>query len=82
MRFVIALGGNAMTAPDGTARPDDQRAAIEPAMAPVAAIVAAGHQVVLDVEARAGSPSRATASRSSRRSSTSTTRSLAGLAPS
>ncbi|HEY3631832.1 MAG TPA: carbamate kinase [Jatrophihabitantaceae bacterium] len=47
MRVVIALGGNAMTAPDGSARPDDQRAAIERAMAPVAAVVAAGHEVLL-----------------------------------
>ncbi len=44
---MIALGGNAMTAPDGSARPDDQRQAIERAMDPVADIVAAGHQVVL-----------------------------------
>ncbi|HEY7046566.1 MAG TPA: carbamate kinase [Jatrophihabitantaceae bacterium] len=47
MRLVIALGGNAMTAADGSARPDDQRVAIEQAMVPVAAIVAAGHEVVL-----------------------------------
>ena len=47
MRVVIALGGNAMTAADGRARPEDQRAAIERAAEPVAAIVAAGHQVVL-----------------------------------
>jgi carbamate kinase len=47
VRVVIALGGNAMTAPDGSARPDDQRVAVERAMRHVAAIVAAGHQVVL-----------------------------------
>ncbi len=47
MRVVIALGGNAMTAPDGSARADDQRVAVEGAMRHVAAIVAAGHQVVL-----------------------------------
>lgn len=47
MRVVIALGGNAMTAADGSARPDEQRVAIERAMAPVADIVAAGHEVVL-----------------------------------
>jgi carbamate kinase len=47
VRIVIALGGNAMTAADGRARPDDQRAAIERAARPVAAIVAAGHEVVL-----------------------------------
>src|SRR2546429_7683601 len=47
MRVVIALGGNAMTAPDGSARPDDQRSAIERAMAPVATVVTAGHEVLL-----------------------------------
>ncbi len=36
-----------MTSPDGSARPDDQRTAIAAAMAEVAAIVAAGTQVVL-----------------------------------
>jgi carbamate kinase len=47
VRVVIALGGNAMTAPDGSARPGDQRTAVERAMVHVAAIVAAGHEVVL-----------------------------------
>src|SRR6266496_2628314 len=47
MRAVIALGGNAMTARDGSARPEDQRLAVEGAMLHVAAIVASGHQVVL-----------------------------------
>ncbi|HEY2044766.1 MAG TPA: carbamate kinase [Jatrophihabitans sp.] len=47
MRVVIALGGNAMTAADGAARPEDQRAAIERAAEPIAELVAAGHQVVL-----------------------------------
>jgi carbamate kinase len=47
MRVVIALGGNAMTAMDGSARPEDQRAAIEAAAEPIADIVAAGHAVVL-----------------------------------
>jgi carbamate kinase len=47
VRAVIALGGNAMTARDGSAGPDDQRMAVERAMQHVAAIVAAGHQVVL-----------------------------------
>ncbi len=47
MRAVIALGGNAMTARDGSARPDDQRLAVELAMRHVATIVASGHQVVL-----------------------------------
>jgi carbamate kinase len=44
---LIALGGNAMTAPDGSARPDDQRAAIELAAESVADIIAAGTKVVL-----------------------------------
>jgi carbamate kinase len=47
MRIVIALGGNAMTAPDGRARPEDQRAAVEQAAGPIADLVAAGHQVML-----------------------------------
>ncbi|HEY3088690.1 MAG TPA: carbamate kinase [Jatrophihabitantaceae bacterium] len=47
MRVVIALGGNALTAPDGSARPDDQRLAVERTMPHVAAMVAAGHQIVL-----------------------------------
>ncbi len=45
--MLIALGGNAMTSPDGNARPEDQRAAITVAMAEVADLVAAGAQVVL-----------------------------------
>ncbi|MGI8667837.1 MAG: carbamate kinase [Jatrophihabitans sp.] len=47
MRVVIALGGNAMTAPDGSARPADQRAAIEQAAEPIAQLVSVGHQVVI-----------------------------------
>lgn len=47
MRVVIALGGNAMTAPDGTARPDDQQRAVTAAMETVADLVAAGTEVVL-----------------------------------
>lgn len=47
MRLVIALGGNAMTAPDGRARPEDQRAAVERAAAPLAALAVAGHQLVI-----------------------------------
>lgn len=47
MRLVIALGGNAMTAPDGSARPADQRAAVVTAMRGVADLVAAGHEIVL-----------------------------------
>jgi len=44
---LIALGGNAMTSPDGRAGPEDQRAAISLAMEEVAGIVASGVQVVL-----------------------------------
>ncbi|MFL6164262.1 MAG: carbamate kinase [Jatrophihabitantaceae bacterium] len=47
MRVVIALGGNAMTAPDGSARPADQEAAINAAAEPIAELVSAGHQVLL-----------------------------------
>ncbi len=47
MRVLVALGGNAMTAPDGSARPDDQRTAITEAMQAVADLVAAGYELVL-----------------------------------
>lgn len=47
MRIVLALGGNAMTDPDGRSTPDDQRAAIEVAAGHVGALVAEGHEVVL-----------------------------------
>ncbi|GAA2055585.1 carbamate kinase [Catenulispora yoronensis] len=47
MRTLIALGGNAMTAPDGRARPEDQIAAVGQAMAGVADLVAVGVEVVL-----------------------------------
>lgn len=47
MQLVVALGGNAMTAPDGAARPEDQRAAVAVAMREVADLVTDGHQVVL-----------------------------------
>lgn len=47
MRIVVALGGNAMTASDGSSAPDDQRAAIEEASGHIAALVAAGHDVVV-----------------------------------
>jgi len=45
--MLIALGGNAMTSPDGRAGPEDQKAAIAVAMEEVADIVASGAQVVL-----------------------------------
>jgi carbamate kinase len=47
VRVLIALGGNAMTARDGSARPQDQRAAIIAAMESVADIVGSGAEVVL-----------------------------------
>ena len=46
-RVLIALGGNAMTGPDGSATPDAQRRAVEAAVKPVAALVADGTEVVL-----------------------------------
>ena len=46
-RVVIALGGNAMTGPDGSATPRAQRDAIAAACRHVAAVVATGVQVVL-----------------------------------
>ncbi|MGA4507839.1 carbamate kinase [Propionibacteriaceae bacterium G1746] len=47
MRVLLALGGNAMTAPDGSASPHDQRRAIEQAMESVADLIGAGHEVVI-----------------------------------
>lgn len=47
MRVLVALGGNAMTGPTGSARPEDQIAAAEVAMASVADLVLEGIDVVL-----------------------------------
>src|SRR4051794_34574065 len=47
VRVLIALGGNAMTGPDGSAGPEDQDRAIGVAMEHVADLVAAGVDVVL-----------------------------------
>ncbi len=47
MRILLALGGNAMTSPDGRARTEDQIAAARVAMESVAELVAAGDEVVL-----------------------------------
>ena len=47
MRILIALGGNAMTSPEGHARPEDQRKAISVAMEKVAKVVSQGHEVLL-----------------------------------
>jgi carbamate kinase len=46
-RVVIALGGNAMTGPDGSATPGAQRDAIAVAAGHIAEVVATGVQVVL-----------------------------------
>jgi len=47
VRIVVALGGNAMTAADGSARPQDQQQAVERTMPHIAALVEAGHEVVI-----------------------------------
>src|SRR5947207_4941774 len=47
MRVLVAVGGNAMTAPDGSARAEDQIAAVRRAAEPIADLVAAGHEVLL-----------------------------------
>lgn len=47
MRVLIALGGNAMTGPDGSATPAAQLAAVDLAMKRVADLIAQGVEVVL-----------------------------------
>ena len=47
MRVLLALGGNAMTNADGRARPEDQIAAAEVAMAAVAGLLEHDHEVVI-----------------------------------
>ncbi|MGA9345468.1 MAG: carbamate kinase [Nocardioidaceae bacterium] len=47
MRVLVALGGNAMTGSDGSARVEDQIAAAETAMEAVADLVASGVEVVI-----------------------------------
>ncbi len=47
MRVLLALGGNAMTGPDGNARPEAQIAAARVAMDSVAELVASGIDVVV-----------------------------------
>jgi carbamate kinase len=46
-RVLIALGGNAMTGPDGAATPDAQRHAVEAAVEPIADLAAGGARIVL-----------------------------------
>jgi carbamate kinase len=47
VRVLIALGGNAMTAPGGRATPEDQIAAIGLAARRIASVVADGHEVAI-----------------------------------
>ncbi|MFL6169774.1 MAG: carbamate kinase [Ornithinibacter sp.] len=47
MRVLLALGGNAMTAPDGSATPAAQIEAVGVAMRAAARLVAAGHELVI-----------------------------------
>ncbi|NHI20344.1 carbamate kinase [Phycicoccus endophyticus] len=47
MRVLLALGGNAMTGPDGSATPAAQIAAVTAAAREAARLVAAGHDLVL-----------------------------------
>ena len=47
MRVLVALGGNAMTGPDGSATPQAQLDAIAVASHHLAELVAAGHEVVI-----------------------------------
>jgi carbamate kinase len=47
MRVLLALGGNAMTNAEGRARPEDQIAAAEVAMAAVASLLETGAEVVV-----------------------------------
>jgi carbamate kinase len=47
MRVLVALGGNAMTGPDGSAAPQEQVAAIERAAQPLADLVTGGVDLVL-----------------------------------
>lgn len=46
-RILLALGGNAITGPNESVRPDHQIAAVEAAAAQIAQLVAAGHEVLL-----------------------------------
>ena len=47
VRVLLALGGNPMTAADGSSTPQSQQAAIAGAMESVAGLIAAGHEVVI-----------------------------------
>lgn len=47
MRVLVALGGNAMTGPDGSADPASQHRAIATAMTQIARLLGEGHEVIL-----------------------------------
>lgn len=47
MRVLVALGGNAMTSPDGSAAPGDQIAAVTEASRHIVTLLKAGHEVLL-----------------------------------
>jgi len=47
MRLVVALGGNALTAADGGARPQDQLAAVAAAAPALAGLAADGHELLI-----------------------------------
>jgi carbamate kinase len=47
VRVLIALGGNALTAPDGAAGPAEQQAALAVAAEHIAAVIASGDEVLL-----------------------------------
>ncbi len=47
MRILVALGGNAITGPNDSIRPEDQVAAVESAARQIARLVQQGHQVIL-----------------------------------
>jgi len=47
VRVLLALGGNAMSAADGSATPVAQQTAIAAAMESVAGLIAAGHEVII-----------------------------------
>ena len=54
MRVLLALGGNAMTAADGSASPTDQRAAIEQAMESVADLIGWGSTILTTADVMPG----------------------------
>ena len=47
MRVLVALGGDAMTGPDGEANPAVQQTVIELAMEKISDLAAGGHELVI-----------------------------------